>query len=204
MTTETMIGLALAVAIFAVTPGPAIMAGVARALSSGFVPAVALNVGVVISDIVFLLLAVFGLTAIAQWLGGVFFVVKIAGGLYLVWLGWKMWRRASRPVEVHADKGERRFWRCVAEGLFIGLSNPKAILFYAGFLPAFMDLTALSATDIWIAAAIIASVLITVNCTYAWSAARARSLFVSHRATRNLHRGAGIVMAGTGVAIATR
>ena len=40
MTTETMIGLALAVAIFAVTPGPAIMAGVARALSSGFVPAV--------------------------------------------------------------------------------------------------------------------------------------------------------------------
>ena len=46
MTVETILALALAALIFAATPGPAIMAGVARALSSGFGAAVALNVGI--------------------------------------------------------------------------------------------------------------------------------------------------------------
>ena len=71
------------------------MAGVARALSSGFPAAVAFNAGVITGDVIFLLLAVYGLSAVAELLGSVFFVVKIAGGVYLVWLGWKMWKRSS-------------------------------------------------------------------------------------------------------------
>lgn len=204
MTAETILALAFAALIFAATPGPAIMAGVARALSSGFAAAVALNVGIILGDIIFLLLAVYGLSAISELLGGLFFVVRIAGGAYLVWLGWKMWRRASTHVEVRADAGELSFLRGVGGGFLIAISNPKAILFYAGFLPAFMDLSALSMGDVGITTAVITSIIMTVNCAYAWSAARARELFASRRATRNMHRSAGLVMAGSGLVIATR
>lgn len=204
MTAETIFALALAALIFAATPGPAIMAGVARALSSGFAAAVALNVGIILGDIIFLLLAVYGLSAIAELLGSVFFVVKIAGGAYLVWLGWKMWRRASTPIEVRADAGEPDFWRGVGGGFLIAISNPKAILFYAGFLPAFMDLSTLSIGDVGITTAVITTVIMAVNCTYAWSATRARKVFASRQATRKIHRTAGVVMAGTGLVIATR
>lgn len=204
MTVETILALALAALIFAATPGPAIMAGVARALSSGFGAAVALNVGIILGDIIFLLLAVYGLSAIAELVGGFFFVVRIAGGAYLVWLGWKMWCRASTQVAVQADAGEPDVLRGVGGGFLIAISNPKAILFYAGFLPAFMDLSALSMADVGITTAVITTVIMTVNCTYAWSAARARQLLASRRATRNMQKSAGLVMAGTGLVIATR
>jgi threonine/homoserine/homoserine lactone efflux protein len=89
-------------------------------------------------------------------------------------------------------------------GLFLTLGNPKAILFYLGFLPAFIDLKALTANDIGIIAAIDASVLIFTMTVYALLSSSARLLFRSSRAIRYFNRSAGSVMIGTGVFIAVR
>ncbi len=85
----------MAMLILAASPGPGVFATVARALSSGFRPAVGVIAGIVAGDIIFLGLAVFGLSVIAQAMGEFFFIIKIVGGAYLIWLGLKMWRAKS-------------------------------------------------------------------------------------------------------------
>lgn len=52
--------------------------------------------GVVLGDLLFYLLAILGLTAIAHWLVELFVVVKYLGGVYLIWLGVRLWRRHQR------------------------------------------------------------------------------------------------------------
>ncbi len=64
-----------------------VVATVARALASGLAPALGFIAGVAMVDLFYLLLAIFGLAAVAHVLGELFIVVKIAGGLYLVWFG---------------------------------------------------------------------------------------------------------------------
>ena len=95
-------------------------------------------------------------------------------------------------------------WGNFATGLAITLSNPKVILFYCGFLPTFLDLSALTLIDLVIVVTIITIVLGCVLGTYAFLASRARRMFTNQQALRRLNRAAGGVMVATGVAIAFR
>lgn len=202
MTLESIWMLAGAILVLAATPGPGVFASVAQSLSSGFRSSLDVIAGIVAGDILFLLAAIFGLSAIARILGDFFIVVRVAGVCYLIFLGCKMWRKEAVAVVLDpaAEKGGHR--RRFLSGLLVTLGNPKVIVFYAGFLPAFLDLGSLTAGDSAIVCAVIAVVLGSVLAAYTWSADRARKLFTSRGAARNLNRGAGTIMVGTGVAIA--
>jgi threonine/homoserine/homoserine lactone efflux protein len=203
MTLATILALAVAVFVLGATPGPAVFAIVARALASGLKPAIAFNLGVIVGDLVLLLLTTFGLAAAAQALGEWFVLVKIAGGLYLVWMGWTMWR--AEPVVPGVVKPEPgQFRRNILAGIVLTLGNPKAIVFYAAFLPTFVDLARVTAAELALVCAVIVGVLFTTNLFYGALAARARDLFRSRRAMRKLNRTAGTMMIGAGVAVATR
>ena len=73
--------------VISAVPGPSDFAVVARSLSSGFGQAVVMVLGIIAADAIFILLAVFGLTAIAEHAEAVFSVIKIAGGLFVIWMG---------------------------------------------------------------------------------------------------------------------
>jgi threonine/homoserine/homoserine lactone efflux protein len=195
----SLLALAAALFIFAATPGPGVFATLARALASGFRPACAVIVGIVIGDIIFLLLAIFGLSAIAGVLGELFLVIKIAGGAYLIWLGCQIWAAKPEIPEVGGYAPQISWFRNLISGLAITLSNPKTILFYMGFLPTFMDLFRLSGRDIVIVTVIVATVVAGVLIGYAYTASRARALFHDPKAVRILNRSAGTIMAATGL-----
>ena len=190
--------------ILAASPGPGVFATVARALASGFRPSLAVIVGIVLGDVIYLLFAAFGLSVVARALGNLFFIVKICGGAYLIWLGVKIWLKEPEPVSGSHNPETRSRWGNFAGGLFITLSNPKVILFYCGFLPTFLDLSALTFIDLAIVVAIITTVLGGVLSTYAYLASRARRVFTNPPAVRRLNRAAGSVMVAAGVAIAVR
>ena len=84
-------------------------------------------------------LSMFGIGALLQsslvWLS----ILKWAGGAYLVWLGIQVWR--SPPIGgVAAGKAEPRAGATLfRDGLLSAVTNPKAILFFAAFLPQFID-----------------------------------------------------------------
>jgi threonine/homoserine/homoserine lactone efflux protein len=192
------------VLVLAASPGPGVFATVARALASGFRPSLAVICGIVLGDVIFLLFAAFGLSVVAGALGNLFFIVKICGAAYLIWLGVKIWLKEPKPVpSVHNPEARSR-WGNFAGGLFITLSNPKVILFYCGFLPTFLDLFALTFIDLVIVVAIITTVLGGVLSTYAFLASRARRMFTNPPAVRGLNRAAGSVMVAAGIAIAVR
>jgi threonine/homoserine/homoserine lactone efflux protein len=205
LTLYSAFGFAMAMLILAASPGPGVFATTARAMASGFRPALAVIWGIVLGDIIFLLFAAFGLSVVARVLGNLFFIVKIGGGAYLVWLGIRIWFQKPEPGQVPQQAAiSRSKWGNFASGLIITLSNPKVILFYCGFLPTFLDLSALTIVDLALVVVIITAVLSGVLITYAYLASRARKIFTRETAVKRLNRAAGGVMIAAGVVIAAR
>lgn len=204
MTAESSIAFFIAVFIFGVTPGPGVFAILARALNKGAGACVALALGMSVSDILYLIAACFGLAAIATHWGEVFTVVRFFGAAYLIYLGWKMWRA---PLQLDAlDINSRHKTRALGfvQGFLISASNPKVILFYIAFLPTFMDVSALGASDIVLVSVLTLVALMCSLMMIALFAARARRWFKSEQAVKRLNRSAGSIMAGAGVFLATR
>ncbi len=86
-------------------------------------------------------LSMFGISALLQaslvWLT----LMKWAGGAYLVWLGIQVWRSPPIGVEIHGSAAPRAGWSLFRQGALSALTNPKGLLFFAAFLPQFIDPT---------------------------------------------------------------
>lgn len=203
MTILNILAFSGAMFLLAVTPGPGVFATTARALTKGFPHAALLAAGIVAGDLLFLVMAIYGLSSIAELLGGFFTVVRICGGCYLLWLGLQMWRAKPTPPDLR-ERNELSWQKNFLSGLAITLGNPKVILFYLGFLPTFLDLHSLRHIDVFLAAGVVCVVLGSVLLVYAYTAARARKLFSNTRAIRILNRSSGAVMMAAGSVLLTR
>jgi len=197
MTLLNILTMGGAMFLLAITPGPGVFATVSRALTSGFKPSSFVVMGIVTGDLIFLLFAIFGLSALASVMGNFFIMIKYIGGLYLLWLGFKIW--TSKPVGIEiAMIAETSQLSNFLSGLAITLGNPKVILFYLGFLPTFIHLQTLTGQDIIIVAIIVSTVLGSTMLGYAYMAARAKQMIKNKRSERIMNRIAGSVMIATG------
>ena len=205
MTPASFTALTAVVAVAALTPGPAVTAIVARTLSDGPRPAMAINAGVVTGDLIFLALAAAGMAAVARSADQAFFFVRLAGALYLVWQGLQYWRAA--PVATDATpsaRHETHFWRNYGAGLLLMAGHAQAMFFYAALLPGFVDLAALTLQDFVLVALMIVVVIGGINAAYAFAATHVRQLVASARAQRTIHRIAGTLMLGAAALVMTR
>ena len=84
-------------------------------------------------------LSMFGIGALLQaslvWLTA----LKWVGGAYLVWLGIQVWRSAPIGIELDGASDARSGWSLFRQGALSALTNPKGLLFFAAFLPQFID-----------------------------------------------------------------
>ncbi|MCJ2082124.1 LysE family translocator [Methylobacterium sp. J-090] len=190
-------------AVAVASPGPGIAALVARVLARGTGGIGAFIAGFVVGDLVWFGVAAAGLALLARSLAVAFVVLKYAGAAYLAVLAWKAWTAPVEPVETARVAADGRI-RLFLGGLVLTLGNPKVILFFLALLPGVVDLDHLTPLGFAGIGATIVVVLSTVLAAYAAAAARARRVFTSVRARRAINRGAGTVMAGAAVAVATR
>ena len=126
--------------VLALTPGPAVVYIVARTLSQGRACGLASVLGVALGNLANAVGAALGLAALFAVSSAAFTVVKWAGAAYLVYLGIRMWR-ATPAVAAVTPKAPpvqplRRVFR---DGFVVAMLNPKTSLFFASFLPQFMD-----------------------------------------------------------------
>ncbi len=198
MSFESALTFFIAIFIFGITPGPGVFAILARAMTEGAASCFNLALGMSISDIIYLVLACFGLAAIAGHWGGLFLVIRFVGAAYLIYLGWIMWRQTVTIDEEQEEKVQRSELMSFVQGFLISASNPKVILFYIAFLPTFMDLGSLTAHDIALAAGLTLIALMLGLMLIALSASWARRYFRSERAMTGLNRIAGTIMASAG------
>jgi threonine/homoserine/homoserine lactone efflux protein len=186
-------------AVAIAVPGPGIIAIVARALGSGFRATIPAALGTVAGDWVWVTMSAFGLAFLAQAMGDLFLIVKLAGATYLVWLGYCYWRApvADMP-EVTPESARRGF----LSQFSLTLGNPKAIAFFVALLPTVVDLKALNAIGYLQLLAATAVLIPAIMLSYAALASRVRGFLASKRARGRLNKSAAVVMVGAGVGVA--
>jgi threonine/homoserine/homoserine lactone efflux protein len=200
MTLTTIAAMFSAMVALAIIPDASAMAVAARSISSGFKHGVVVIVGIIVGDLIFILLAIFGLSTLAETRDGFFDVIKYFGATYLVFIGLLLWR--EKPKEIELEGIKESSWRSnFICGLLITLGDPKAILFYLSFLPAFVDLSVISFTDIGLILITVIAALCCTKLVYAFMADKSRALFKSSRAKRTINIVAGSVMIATAIYI---
>ncbi|ELS02908.1 putative threonine efflux protein [Xenococcus sp. PCC 7305] len=212
MTWSSIFALFGTMFVLAMIPGPSVFAVVARSISSGFTHGLITVAGIVVGDFIFIILAIYGLSAIAETLGSLFMIVKYLGAAYLIWLGIQLWR--SRNVSLsgnqrsHLLEGqeikELSWLSNFMTGLLITLADHKAIFFYMSFFPAFLDLSQVSVFEVGIIMVVAAIAVGGSKLVYAYLANRARFIFESSRAKRRLNMTAGALMIATGFFLAVK
>jgi len=199
MTVAAFLSFSAAMLILAASPGPGVFAVVSRSLASGFRKSLFLIAGIVTGDLIYLIFAIFGLTFIARNLSQLFLFIRIAGGLYLIWTGIKTFFAPIPERDEQAGGEQVSSISAYFSGLLVTLSNPKAVLFYCGFLPAFVNLETIVLREGFIISLLVISILSCVMMVYSLLASSASRVIGSRSGRRRLNRAAGGVMTTAGV-----
>lgn len=143
------LGFVAVVAIAYFVPGPD-MAIILRSATRGWRPGAAAAVGAQVGLCVHLALAVAGLSVVLARYPDALTAIRIAGGLYLLYLGGRLIVPSlRRPTEVAAESDDTSTRSAFGEALFTNLLNPKAVLFFAAVLPQFF-FTGADAAPVWV------------------------------------------------------
>ncbi|MBD2326271.1 LysE family translocator [Alkalinema sp. FACHB-956] len=207
MTLSSTVALFSAMTILAAIPSVSVLTVVTRSASLGFLHGLLTSLGIVVGDVVFIIIAIWGLAFIVATMGGFFVLIKYLGGAYLIWLGIQLSQAQSKPTGTETIADASLISSFLA-GLFITLGDQKAVLFYLGFFPAFLDLPKISPLDTAIVITIAILAVGGVKVTYAYMADRTRRLmkhpWINHPFSQFLNTIAGIVMIVVGLFLILR
>jgi threonine/homoserine/homoserine lactone efflux protein len=138
MTLSTYLLYVAAVALLIITPGPTMLMCMTNAINHGPRRAMTSVAGAVTAVLCVMMLSAMGLGALLAASETAFLAAKIAGAAYLIWLGIKTFRSdAVLQMEGQASAAPRRSF--YLQGVLVGASNPKAVLFFAAFFPQFLN-----------------------------------------------------------------
>ena len=123
--------------VVAASPGPANLSNAAIAMRYGRKPSVIYGLGLSVALVFWGLLAATGMGAVLQASVWVLMVMKLLGGLYLLYLAWQSAKTAANPSELKLEEAGhgRWFWR----GIILNLSNPKSVIAWMAALSMGLD-----------------------------------------------------------------
>ncbi len=134
---QTLAFLATAIVLTA-TPGPDNLMVLSMGMSRGRRAGIAFGLGCALGCLSHTLLAVIGVSALVAASPVAFTLLKVAGGVYLVWMGVQAWRHAG-AVRVGGEAADTTPLRQLfLKGLVANAINPKVVLFFLSFLPQFV------------------------------------------------------------------
>ena len=203
MTILNILSLTTAVFVLALLPGIGVFTTISRAIASGFNSALYVILGIVLGDILFLLVAIYGLNLIVKSYGEFFVFVKYLGGLYLIYLGYKIYISKAEIESIDLKKSVSKKSSFVS-GLLITLSNPKVVVFYLSFLPAFIDLNNFKLVDVVIVVFIVFTTLSFVLLGYAYIASKTKDIFKSSAKLELLNKVSALIMVFMGLFLILR
>jgi threonine/homoserine/homoserine lactone efflux protein len=207
-TTSQFVAFVFASILFIQVPGPSLLFTIGRALTVGrrdaLLSAVGNGVGV-FGQIVALAI---GLGALVAASATAFTVLKLAGAAYVAYLGIQAIRhRAHARRALVGMPGTQRTtsaWLSLRTGIVVGITNPKTLVFFAAFLPQFIDASAPAALQLLLLGALFCAMAIVSDGCWVVAASRARDWFA--RKPQRLDRlgtAGGAMMIGLGATLAT-
>jgi threonine/homoserine/homoserine lactone efflux protein len=205
MPADRLLAFAALSLLLIVIPGPSVLFVVGRALAQGRRAALTTVVGNTLGAYLLVLAVAVGIGSVVERSVLVFTALKLAGALYLVYLGARAWRQRGSLRAAFSDDGVRRgalrtFW----EGFAVGVTNPKTIVFFAAVLPQFVDRGAGHVTlQMLLLGLIFNAIALTCDSIWGLAASTARDWFARSPRRLSLVGGVGgLAMIGLGVTVA--
>lgn len=192
-------------AIFAYIPGPAMLYAAAQAMARGRWSGLMAALGIHVGGFVHVAAAAAGLSVLFHAVPPLYVAVKLAGALYLVWLGISLLRQRDGQEGALPAVAARSGRRAFLQSITVEVLNPKTAIFFLAFLPQFIDPAA--AFPVWVQFLILGTIVnlmfssADVACVLLAGAVVAR-LKRSGRARRLMQRAGGAVLMGLGVHLA--
>ncbi len=130
MTLAAFVGVALAHLLAAISPGPSFVLSIRTAASEGFRPAAALALGFGIGAAIWAGAALAGLAILFELVPPLFLVLKVGGGIFLIWLAIGMWRHSHEPMPAARNTRPRGVLSGIRLGCAAQIANPKPAIFF--------------------------------------------------------------------------
>ena len=166
---ETLLAFATVTLLVAYFPGPALLYTAAQTISHGRRAGLMAMLGIHLGCYLHVFAAAFGLSAVFKHVPELYMAVKIAGALYLIWIGIGMIRSrlnaADQPVAP-----PKTVKRALLDSFIVEILNPKVALFFIALLPQFVDPTA--SLPVWAQFLILGTIV-----TFAFSSADLVTVF---------------------------
>jgi threonine/homoserine/homoserine lactone efflux protein len=186
-------------------PGPNVLFVVSRSLQLGRLPGVAAVVGGQSGVYVQVIAVALGVGGLVERSVAVFTIVRLVGAAYLIFLGVQAVRhRRSLAAMLDGTARPASTSRMMRDGFVIGLTNPKAIVFFAAVLPQFADRSAGHVpVQLLVLGAMFVAIALVSDSMWALLAGTARSWFTrSPRRLELIGGTSGLVMIGIGASLA--
>ncbi len=181
-------------------PGPNIMMIVSNSIAYGAGRGLATVAGVSAAMAVFLALTTLGMSSLVQTASSWFEWLRWVGVVYLIYLGIQQWRAA--PLAVVGAGAPAPLSRVFLQGFIVSATNPKVLLFYAAFLPQFVDASAPILPQMVLLSVTFVVIAFGIDSGFALGAGRLRGFFSNERRARLQNRLTGSLMIGAGVWLA--
>lgn len=199
MSLHLWLGFLAASLLIAVTPGPGAVLSMSTGLRAGYRVALHGILGLQLALLIQLAVVAVGLGALLAASETAFFVLKVVGALYLVWLGWQRWRA---PVEAVTGAAGAPVGDIFRQAVLVNMTNPKAIVFICALVPQFIE----PAAPLWPQYLVIGATLcgcdtLVMSC-YALAGARVARWLARPGALRLQNRLFGGLFMSAGVALA--
>lgn len=136
------------------SPGPNILAVIGTSMSVNRASGMALATGVATGSFTWAILTVFGLSAVLATYASALLVIKVFGGLYLLWLAYRSFKSAASRHDIEAKElagGRRTPFGYLKRGYIIQMTNPKAALAWI----AIISLGLKQGAPLWVGAVIV-------------------------------------------------
>jgi threonine/homoserine/homoserine lactone efflux protein len=205
VSSDQLLGFALASLVLIVIPGPGVLFVVGRALAHGRRTALATACGHAAGNYIVAACVAVGLGTLLERSAQVFVVVKLAGALYLVWLGIHAIRqRKTLAGAMAVASPPRGGWRAALDGLLVGVTNPKAYILFGAILPQFVNRAAGHVpAQMLVLAMVSVAIGVVSDCSWGYAASSVRAWFARSPRRFELVGGAGgLAMIGVGVTVA--
>ncbi len=184
MNIEQWIAFVVASTLLLLIPGPTILTVISYSMSHGYKAKIPLILAVALGDSTALALSLLGLGAILAESAFWFQVVKWVGGLYLIFLGVKLFMAGVKSTAFNEAEGDTSSWAFFVNTYLVTALNPKGIIFFVAFLPQFVNRNSDVTSQLWVLAATFVA-LATLNATiYAVFAGKAQQLLSSSKTQR--------------------
>lgn len=120
-------------------PGPAVVYIVTRSVAQGRTAGLVSVLGIHVGTLFYVVATALGLSALLSASSTAFHVVKYLGAAYLIWLGIEKLRLSRDGAASTGEPPPSSMNRVFGQGVVVALLNPKTMIFFAAFLPQFLD-----------------------------------------------------------------